>query len=240
MMDPSTGEPRAHNTSLTLERLLYTFTMPLIPDPAGIKKHDRDSPPPTQVPIALPPCMLHNAGNDAFMTLFSLQKMMEPGLTKVPTAQKVHWTRQQHVTGNGMNGMAGMMNPAAWGMQMPMHTGGGLLPPMMPRTRTSSGPGTPSQNSMTPSFTPTLLMFPQGSTSQFPFQQQGGSNGGGGQSQSLNPNMMMKAQQRHRSSYNLADEFGQMGLESRSRKLSGAGTSSGQQQQQGTSPPLEK
>lgn len=54
MHDPKTGKHRAQGSTLSLGGLLHSL---------GIE----------------PPCALHNAGNDAFLCLLALQKMMEPG-----------------------------------------------------------------------------------------------------------------------------------------------------------------
>lgn len=56
MHDPKTGKLRAQGSTLSLGGLLHSL---------GID----------------PPCALHNAGNDAFLCLLALQKMMEPGTT---------------------------------------------------------------------------------------------------------------------------------------------------------------
>lgn len=60
MHDPKTGKLRAQGSTLSLGGLLHSL---------GID----------------PPCALHNAGNDAFLCLLALQKMMEPGtVTPMP------------------------------------------------------------------------------------------------------------------------------------------------------------
>ncbi|KAF9528124.1 hypothetical protein CPB83DRAFT_854937 [Crepidotus variabilis] len=75
MLDPKAGDkPRQAGSSLSLEHLLLSFTVPLSPtSTAGPSPSKR-----RQTPIALPQCTLHNSGNDSMMTLFALQKLLEP------------------------------------------------------------------------------------------------------------------------------------------------------------------
>lgn len=74
MLDPKTGKLRQPNSTFSLENVLRTLTDT---EPDG-----------RQVAIRLPDCMMHNSGNDAFMCLFALQKLLEPGGTKVPSVKK--------------------------------------------------------------------------------------------------------------------------------------------------------
>jgi hypothetical protein len=59
MQDPRTGQPRASGSTLSLSNLLSS----------------------TNVDIQ---CTMHNSGNDAFMCLFALQKLLDPKNTVVP------------------------------------------------------------------------------------------------------------------------------------------------------------
>jgi hypothetical protein len=61
MLDYSKGKPRVAGSALSLEGLLRSFNIDI-------------------------PCQLHNSGNDAFMTLFSLQKLFEPD-TPLPSVR---------------------------------------------------------------------------------------------------------------------------------------------------------
>ncbi|EFI28743.1 hypothetical protein CC1G_13769 [Coprinopsis cinerea okayama7 len=245
MMDPSTGQLRAHGTSLSLDKLLISFTLPNLPTSSDNSGQGRDSNAngqqshgkgsgssssrdkdrekeslPVQVPIVLPQCTLHNAGNDAFMTLYALQKLMEPGTTRVPTAQKVHYNR-----GMGM----GMVGGAGWAVQMGM----GGMPGMGGVPVGMGGMGMPmSPHGMVPALmvpSPSMnsfgggVPFPYGS---MPNMSGNGFGGGTGQSQSLGVKHL-GGRERARSSYTLADEFGAMSLGAggsgagRERKVSG-------------------
>jgi len=84
-LDPKGDKPRSPNSNLSLEHLLYTFTIPLSPNlaPTG-----SDPIPPKQMPIVLPNCTLHNAGNDALMCLFAFQKLLDPTTQAAPTVKK--------------------------------------------------------------------------------------------------------------------------------------------------------
>ncbi|KAK1218243.1 hypothetical protein PQX77_014616 [Marasmius sp. AFHP31] len=66
---------RQAGSTLSLDNLLRTFT--LNPSPDG-----RTS------PLLLPPVQLHNAGNDAFMTLWALQMLLDPKRTNAPTVKR--------------------------------------------------------------------------------------------------------------------------------------------------------
>ena len=84
-LDPKGDKPRSPNSNLSLEHLLYTFTIPLSPNPTPTGS---DPIPPKQLPIVLPNCTLHNAGNDALMCLFAFQKLLDPTTQTVPTVKK--------------------------------------------------------------------------------------------------------------------------------------------------------
>jgi len=59
MHDPKTGKLRAQGSTLSLGGLLHSLGLD-------------------------PPCALHNAGNDAFLCLLALQKMLDPDNTLMP------------------------------------------------------------------------------------------------------------------------------------------------------------
>jgi hypothetical protein len=121
MLDPKGEKTRSSNASLSLEQLLYTFTIPLTPTSATSAPTS-----PRQVPVNIPNCTLQNAGNHAWMCLFSLQKLLEPASSNAPVMKKF----------NKQNNMP-MHMPFA--MQMPMQL---LVPPMMNRPGLSFN-GTP-------------------------------------------------------------------------------------------------
>jgi len=82
MLDPKTNKPRMHGTTLSLENLLRSF---LLPSPASADSPSLEIP---QQPQQLPNCAMHNAGNDALMTLFALQMLLEPQDIVFPTMKK--------------------------------------------------------------------------------------------------------------------------------------------------------
>ena len=96
MPDPNTGKTRDQGIMLSLENLLLSFTIPMLrassPAPslpaAGTEEQTQTSTPPdgpaqiqtqqqqqqiAQLPIVLPQCTMHNAGNDAMLCLLALQ-----------------------------------------------------------------------------------------------------------------------------------------------------------------------
>ena len=81
MLDPKGDKSRSPNSNLSLEQLLYTFTLPLTPTSAP-------SGSPRQLPVVIPNCTLQNAGNHAWMCLFALQKLLEPASSNAPIMKK--------------------------------------------------------------------------------------------------------------------------------------------------------
>ncbi|KAL0578150.1 hypothetical protein V5O48_003855 [Marasmius crinis-equi] len=104
---------RNPGSTLSLDNLLRTFT--LQPSPDG-----RTS------PLMLPLVQLHNAGNDAFMTLWALQMLLDPNGTRPPTVKR------RRVNSNPMLATMSMPMSISMPMQIPMmRTGisnGGSLP----------------------------------------------------------------------------------------------------------------
>ncbi|KDR85929.1 hypothetical protein GALMADRAFT_109453 [Galerina marginata CBS 339.88] len=84
MQDPKSDKPRVAGSSLSFENLLYSLTLPS--SPLGTPSSASRQPSP-QPPVVLPKCTLHNAGNDSFMCLFALQKLLVPK-TATPTIAK--------------------------------------------------------------------------------------------------------------------------------------------------------
>ncbi|KAF6761336.1 hypothetical protein DFP72DRAFT_1062334 [Ephemerocybe angulata] len=234
MMDPKTEKPRVTGTTLSLENLLISFTLPPLSLPNGHhRRHSRnlnasdDSSPERNattpsghpgggggtpsvtvqtVPIVLPQCKLHNAGNDAFMTLFAFQQLMEPHVAHKTPSVKQQQSQQQMqmhsfpgslptpplltpgagayhqnpLQSNGGGGGMGM-NPRPRVMS---HQGTGMGWPMvsMPVGMGPMGPLSPPIN-MTMNGSPAPLMVPTFST--FGMQQLGGGYPGGSNGQSL-------------------------------------------------------
>lgn len=222
MPDPKTGKTRDQGMTLSLENLLLSFTIPMLrassPAPSGTEEQTQTSTPSdgpaqaqqqqqqpqiAQLPVVLPQCTMHNAGNDAMLCLFALQKLLEPAGTRVPSVKKGRVGRpgagqqlqQQQQLGNtagvyvngmggamgmngmvamnGMNGMVAMNGMAMNGMGMGMNMGMVPMPMLSPMM---------TGNSLMP-----VPMSPGGSHGQ---QHKRGGSG----------------------SYDLAGEFGQMGL----------------------------
>jgi hypothetical protein len=82
MTDPKTEKSRLSGSSLSFESLLLSLTIPNSPN---ADKRPLSPQPQSISPIVLPQCTLHNAGNNAVMCLFALQKLLEPTGTLVPS-----------------------------------------------------------------------------------------------------------------------------------------------------------
>ncbi|PPQ66345.1 hypothetical protein CVT24_007182 [Panaeolus cyanescens] len=80
MLDPKGEKQRAAGSSLSFENLLYSLSRP----PPSLNSADAEK----QPPLVLPQCTTHNSGNDAFMCLFALQKLLDYTGTAVPTIKK--------------------------------------------------------------------------------------------------------------------------------------------------------
>ncbi|KAJ7598619.1 hypothetical protein C8J56DRAFT_914532 [Mycena floridula] len=125
MLDPKTNKPRLPGTTLSLENLLRSFTIPPLYDSNGAQP---TSTAPKPLLTTLPNCTMHNSGNDAFMCLFALQMLLEPEGTVAPTMKK---------------GFVG--KPGTSALHMGPTLMGGLTPPAMfsagslPITPTFSG-----------------------------------------------------------------------------------------------------
>ncbi|KXN84982.1 hypothetical protein AN958_11827 [Leucoagaricus sp. SymC.cos] len=174
MPDPKTERPRTPNSTLNLENLLRSFQQspfnlqqpqphtsspnnsssggsnrsplpsPLNPNLPQISSSSSPLPP----PVAIPQCALANSGNEAFMTLFALQMLLDPLKTRVPTTKKGKLGNQpqgqalsmanmntMHAMNMGMIGAMGMgMGMPMQGMQLPMSMSMYGMPgiPMMP------------------------------------------------------------------------------------------------------------
>lgn len=100
MQEPS-GKPRAKGSTLSLANLVQSLGVDV------------------QVP-------LHNAGNDAFLTLLALQLLLDPEQTKVPNLRGR--TVQQNIMRNASRAPVGM---AAMPMTPPMVPGMPMAPPMV-------------------------------------------------------------------------------------------------------------
>jgi hypothetical protein len=123
MPDPKGDKSRSSNSNLSLEQLLYTFTIPLAPTstiPGSTSSR--------QLPVAIPNCTLQNAGNHASMCLFALQKLVEPASSNALNVKKFNVVKQNSIP---------ISMPFA--MQMPMQF---LVPPTMNRPGLSLN-GTP-------------------------------------------------------------------------------------------------
>ncbi|KAF5352793.1 hypothetical protein D9756_006207 [Leucocoprinus leucothites] len=175
--DPKTERPRTPSTTLNLENLLRTFHQHLQPHrrPGSAKNSsssgsNRSPPSPLNpnfpqisVPISIPQCSMANSGNDAFMTLFALQMLLDPAGTRVPTIKKGRLGSQaqgQALAMANMNTMQAMnmMGPMGMGMGMPVMPMQGM-PPMaygMPMVAINGGMGPMLVPPGSPRLAPTL------------------------------------------------------------------------------------
>lgn len=116
MLDPKSGKLRMHGTTLSLENMLRSFAIPPLTNDG--------TPDPHHQPIILPNCVMHNSGNDAFMCLFALQMLLEPGTT--PPSIKKGWIgRPGHMQ------TPVMLTPPLMGMSPSMGSMGMMGMPMM-------------------------------------------------------------------------------------------------------------
>ena len=106
MEDPRTGQSRASGSTLSLGNLLSSLKVDV-------------------------ECAMHNSGNDAFMCLFALQKLLDPANTPVPNVRE----RKTRPTSNTP---PTMYSPAG-GMQSPMYMAALPSPLLGSRSRTWSG-----------------------------------------------------------------------------------------------------
>ncbi|RXW14059.1 hypothetical protein EST38_g11796 [Candolleomyces aberdarensis] len=237
IMDPKTERPRLNGTTLSLEHLLISLTLPLInappsstPDGSGSGSGKGGSTPHQHQhqhhPVVLPNCALHNAGNDAYMTLFALQHLLEPSSSRStpPMTVKRHPQQQgmQFPSARmpmmsplnpmltGMSSMSGMpLSPPQATMGMPMGSpmqGSMMLPPFANFGMQVVPPPHPNGNGV---FSPNGMVSP-------PLN--GGSGGGGGLAVpnlngtfgggSGNNRLSSMGPARPKSAYDLAGEFG--------------------------------
>ena len=85
MIDPKTEKSRLSGSSLSFENFLLSLTIPLTPNSPNADRQPLSPLPQPMSPVVLPQCTLHNAGNNALMCLFALQKLLEPTGTSVPS-----------------------------------------------------------------------------------------------------------------------------------------------------------
>ncbi|KAH9486138.1 hypothetical protein JR316_0000202 [Psilocybe cubensis] len=219
MPDPKSDKPRLSGSNLSLENLLYSLTLPTSSNsPSPDSGQRQPSPLP---PVVLPQCTLHNAGNDALMTLFAFQKLLEPRGTQVPTLVK-------KAKANG-SGFSNKFN-AIHGGGMPV----GMMPMSMPMSMPSVNGAGAGVNGTSASVLNTSVSMPMmnitgttpasfyaGFTAIMPSLSLPQANGNGTSNGSL---------PRRSSTYDLADEFGQMQLGKGQRPNNGSGTAAPQQQ----------
>jgi len=190
MQDPKNEKPRAAGSNLSLDNLLSSLTLPLLPrSPSADPEKGRNSRSPQPPAVVLPKCTLHNAGNDALMCLFAFQKLLDPKGTLMPTT-----VPKKSKAGNSS---AAFSPPFATPMlsnsiSMPMININGAGPTVA---------YTGFAVAMMPPSMPTLGMIPRPS-----------------------------------SSYDLAEEFGQMQVSQPRGNSGGSGSGGKQQQQYLTSP----
>ncbi|KAF8902198.1 hypothetical protein CPB84DRAFT_1776131 [Gymnopilus junonius] len=204
MQDPKGDRPRAAGSALSFENLLFSLTLPPTPgSPSGSGERSsstqkrRSSASPQPPPLVLPQCTLHNSGNDAFMCLFALQKLLEPKGTVVPSLSNARKAR----TISTPSRFHGLLPGVAGGGVVaggPIMTGVPFPPVMMPmRNLNMNGNASPNMHYATAGFAP-VATRPTPMATTMPL--------------SASASMPSLA-----SPYDLADEFGQMQL-NRGRK----------------------
>jgi hypothetical protein len=105
MIDPKTNKPRRPGTTLSLENVIRTLPVDV-------------------------PCQYHNSGNDAFMCLFALQKLLDPENTEAPVPKKTKNPRSGPTQTQGANPKAmGRVGPINGMMPVPVPTLTGMMPP---------------------------------------------------------------------------------------------------------------
>lgn len=120
MQDPRTGQLRASGSTLSLGSLLSSLKVDV-------------------------PCVMHNSGNDAFMSLFALQKLLDPENTPVPNIKE----RNKNMGFMGMGiapsaspGLPLYPSPSMPMMTGPAYTGYSIAAPIpVSINRTFPGPG---------------------------------------------------------------------------------------------------
>lgn len=197
MPDPKSDKPRLSGSNLSLENLLYSLTLPSSPNSPSGPGQRQPSP---QLPLVLPKCTLHNAGNDALMTLFAFQKLLDPRGTQVPTLVK-----KAKTNGSGFsNGHTSKFN-AIHGAGMPV----GIKPMPMPISMSMPAAKGTSSSVLNSSVSMPMMnitgtspaAYYAGFTAIMPSLSLPHASGNG------NGNLA-----RVSSTYDLADEFGQMQL----------------------------
>lgn len=169
MLDPKTEKPRIGGSSLSFENFLYSLTVPFAPNSPNTEKQSPSPQPQPMIPIVLPKCTLHNAGNDAFMCLFALQTLLEPTATLVPTIKK-NRAPKPGVSGQLMlNGAApalGSMTPKMMnGAPSPnMHYAGFAFAAMTPPLTSPSMPRLPSAYDLASEFGQMQVSMPRAIT----------------------------------------------------------------------------
>ncbi|KAF8799914.1 hypothetical protein BYT27DRAFT_7200900 [Phlegmacium glaucopus] len=169
MIDPKTEKPRVSGSNLSFETFLYSLTVPFAPNSPNTEKRSLSPQPQPIMPIVLPKCTLHNAGNDAFMCLFALQTLLEPAPTLVPTIKK-NRSLKPGIPGplmiNGGAAAVGSMSPMMMNCGAPspnMHYAGFAFGAMTPRLSSSpSMPRLPSPYDLASEFGQMQVSMPRG------------------------------------------------------------------------------
>lgn len=118
MIDPKTEKPRLSNSNLSFENFLSSLTVPSAPNSPNNERQPLSQQFQSIIPVVLPQCTLHNAGNDAFMCLFALQQLLEPTGTLVPSIKKGRGSKPGIAGAPMINSAAGSMNGGTPGPNM--------------------------------------------------------------------------------------------------------------------------
>jgi hypothetical protein len=115
MQDPRTGQLRASGSTLSLGSLLSSLKVDV-------------------------QCAMHNSGNDAFMSLFALQKLLDPENTPVPDMKARN--KAMGIVGMASPGLPMYPSPSMPMMTGPAYTGYAIAAPMpLSINRTFPGAG---------------------------------------------------------------------------------------------------
>ncbi|KAF8971899.1 hypothetical protein BDZ97DRAFT_1913777 [Flammula alnicola] len=162
MQDPKGDKPRVGGSNLSFENLLYSLTLPLPPNSQGPEQaHQEQQQAATLPPLVLPQCTLHNAGNDAFMCLFALQKLLEPTGTALPSVKKL----KPHKTGSPMINSGSSIPMINANGTTPMHYSGIALAPMALSVSMPSMSRPSSAYDLASEFSQMQLSMPRGNVS---------------------------------------------------------------------------
>jgi hypothetical protein len=107
MQGPRSGQPRVPGTTLSLGNLLASLKVDV-------------------------QCALHNSGNDAFMCLFALQKLLDPDNTAIPEMKGKPKRGSGGISRGGSSGLASPIHPSPSTMPRRVFSGYAMATPTQP------------------------------------------------------------------------------------------------------------